>query len=190
MCARLGADVTMVNAVGDDAFGTMTIDNLRPRGSMSGTSRGSRASSTGAAPILVEPDGTNRILIVPGRMPDGARRRRDRDRGAAAVDVVVGQLEIPQRVTAAAFRAARARGATTILNPAPAAEHRPAPARRDGLARAQRGRGRAPGRDARHPGGCADGSRHSWRRSRRRPGRALVVTLGARARSASVRMAA
>jgi ribokinase len=33
----------------------------------------------------------------------------------------VGQLEIPQRVTLAAFRAAREVGARTILNPAPAA---------------------------------------------------------------------
>jgi ribokinase len=37
------------------------------------------------------------------------------------VDMVMGQLEIPQRVTLAAFRAARERGALTILNPAPAA---------------------------------------------------------------------
>ena len=42
----------------------------------------------------------------------------DRSTGVA---VVVGQLEIPQRVTAAGFRAARERGAVTILNPAPAA---------------------------------------------------------------------
>src|SRR6185503_4509835 len=37
------------------------------------------------------------------------------------VDIVIGQLEIPQAVTIAAFQAARTRGATTILNPAPAA---------------------------------------------------------------------
>jgi ribokinase len=34
---------------------------------------------------------------------------------------VIGQLEIPQAVTTAAFQAARARGVVTILNPAPAA---------------------------------------------------------------------
>jgi ribokinase len=39
--------------------------------------------------------------------------------------VVIGQLEIPQAVTVAAFRAARERGATTILNPAPAAALEP-----------------------------------------------------------------
>jgi ribokinase len=35
------------------------------------------------------------------------------------IDIVIGQLEIPQEVTAAAFRAAQARGIITILNPAP-----------------------------------------------------------------------
>ena len=42
-------------------------------------------------------------------------------RSLDGVAVVVGQLEIPQSVTAAAFEAARAGGAVTILNPAPAA---------------------------------------------------------------------
>jgi ribokinase len=39
--------------------------------------------------------------------------------------VVLGQFEIPQAVTAAGFAAARAIGATTILNPAPAAALQP-----------------------------------------------------------------
>ncbi len=122
MCARLGADVTMVNAVGDDMFGTMTIEALRAEGVDVRHIARIEGASTGAAPIFVEPDGTNRIVVVPG-----ANARMDPAvaasavAGAAAVDVVVGQLEIPQPVTAAAFRAARDRGALTILNPAPAA---------------------------------------------------------------------
>jgi ribokinase len=40
---------------------------------------------------------------------------------AQSVDLVIGQLEVPQNVTTAAFRAARSRQAITILNPAPAA---------------------------------------------------------------------
>jgi ribokinase len=39
-----------------------------------------------------------------------------------SLEVVVGQFEIPQAVTVAAFGAARGRGAITVLNPAPAAE--------------------------------------------------------------------
>ena len=40
--------------------------------------------------------------------------------------MVVGEFEIPQAVTAAAFEAARAIGAITVLNPAPAADMDPA----------------------------------------------------------------
>lgn len=122
MCARLGADVTMVNAVGDDVFGTMTIEALRGEGIDVRHVVRIEGTSTGAAPIFVEPDGTNRIVVVPG-----ANARMDPAvaaamiAGAAAVDIVVGQLEIPQPVTAAAFRAAKDRDAMTILNPAPAA---------------------------------------------------------------------
>ena len=122
MCARLGADVTMVNAVGGDVFGTMTIDALRAEGIDVRHVARIDGASTGAAPIFVEPDGTNRIVVVPG-----ANARMDPVVAATAVaraaviDIVVGQLEIPQPVTAAAFRAARDRGAMTILNPAPAA---------------------------------------------------------------------
>ena len=122
MCARLGADVTLVNAVGDDVFGTMMIGALRAEGVDVRHVERIKRTSTGAAPIFVEPDGTNRIVVVPG-----ANARMDPAvaasavAGAAALDIAVGQLEIPQRVTAAAFRAARDRGAMTILNPAPAA---------------------------------------------------------------------
>jgi ribokinase len=126
MCARLGADVTMVNAVGADVFGTMTIEALRAEGVDVRHVERIEGASTGAAPIFVEPDGTNRIVVVPG-----ANARMDPAvaatavAGAAAIDVVVGQLEIPQPVTTAAFRAARERGAMTILNPAPAAAIEP-----------------------------------------------------------------
>src|SRR4029077_6526149 len=47
-------------------------------------------------------------------------------RALAPLDVVVGQFEIPQPVTAAAFAAARALGIPTVLNPAPAADMDPA----------------------------------------------------------------
>ncbi len=126
MGARLGASVAMVNAVGEDAFGTMTIDNLRREGVDVRHVERIEGEHTGAAPIFVEPDGTNRIVVIPGanaRM-DAAAAARAIER-AATVDVVVGQLEIPQAVTLAAFEAARARGASTILNPAPAATIEP-----------------------------------------------------------------
>jgi ribokinase len=122
MAARLGGRVSMVGALGSDVYSGMTFENLAAQG-VEVTHVASVAGSSGVAPIWVEPDGTNRIIVVPG-----ANDLVDPDVAAAAVRsisgvrVVIGQLEIPQGVTTAAFRAAREVGATTILNPAPAAE--------------------------------------------------------------------
>lgn len=121
MAARLGARVSMIGALGDDVYATMTFDNLRAQG-VDATNVARLRGSSGVAPIWVEADGTNRIIVVPG-----ANDAVDAEAAAAAIrsmdalDVVIGQLEIPQAVTAAAFRAARERGAVTVLNPAPAA---------------------------------------------------------------------
>ncbi len=121
MAARLGARVAMVGALGDDVYADMTFDNLARQG-VDAAHVARVAGSSGVAPIWVEPDGTNRIIVV-----GGANDAVDPAVAAEAVramrrlDVVIGQLEIPQAVTTAAFQAARARGAVTILNPAPAA---------------------------------------------------------------------
>ena len=121
MAARLGACVAMVGALGDDVYAGMTFDNLSAQG-VDAKHVARVEGSSGVAPIWVEPDGTNRIIVV-----SGANDLVDPDAAAAAIraidrlDVVIGQLEIPQRVTLAAFLAARERGAITILNPAPAA---------------------------------------------------------------------
>jgi ribokinase len=121
MAARLGARVSMVGALGDDVYAGMTLENLRGEG-VDATHIARVAGSSGVAPIWVEPDGTNRIIVVPGANDAvDAEAAGAAIRSMAGVDVVIGQLEIPQPVTAAAFRAARERGAATILNPAPAA---------------------------------------------------------------------
>jgi len=121
MAARLGARVAMVGALGDDVYAAMTLDNLA-RQEVDARHVARVPGSSGVAPIWVEPDGTNRIIVVPGANdavdPEAAARAIE---SMDHVDVVMGQLEIPQRVTLAAFRAARERGAITILNPAPAA---------------------------------------------------------------------
>jgi len=121
MARRLGARVEFVGALGEDVFADMTLGNMAGQG-IDTRFIARVPGSSGVAPIWVEPDGTNRIIVVAGandRVEPGAAAEavRSLDR----VDVVVGQLEIPQAATAAAFAAARERGAATILNPAPAA---------------------------------------------------------------------
>ena len=121
MARLMGARVVMVNAVGDDSYGEQILANFASYGI--DTSHMRRVpDSSGVAPIWVEPDGSNRIIVVPG-----ANGGLLPEHGAAAVaaqgrvDAVIGQFEIAQAVTTAAFAAARSRGAVTILNPAPGA---------------------------------------------------------------------
>jgi ribokinase len=120
MAARFGARVAMVGAVGDDANGRAILDNLRAQG-VDGDEVRVTTGSSGVAPIWVDGTGMNRIIVIPGAnehvAPDVARRAVE----ALRPSVVVGQFEIPQAATAAAFAAARRIGATTVLNPAPGA---------------------------------------------------------------------
>lgn len=122
MASLLGADVAMINCLGDDVYGDMTLENFASFGI--DTTHVHRVSgASGVAPIWVEPDGTNRIIIVPGANHAlTADQAADAVRSLSAVSLVVGQLEIPQGVTTAGFSAAREAGAITILNPAPAAQ--------------------------------------------------------------------
>ena len=122
MARRLGAEVVMVNSVGDDIFGEMTVENLAREGIDVTSITRTAGVSSGVAPIWVEPDGTNRIIVVPGANDHLTSEQAGRAVEAAPdVQLVLGQFEVPQSVTAAAFAAARQRGALTVLNPAPAA---------------------------------------------------------------------
>jgi ribokinase len=118
--ARFGAEVSMVNTVGDDDHGAATLANFAVEGVATDDMRVVPGAS-GVAPIWVDAAGMNRIVIVPG-----TNLLVPADLAIAAVeriqpDVVVGQFEIPQAVTAAGFAAAKAAGAVTVLNPAPGA---------------------------------------------------------------------
>ena len=119
MASLMGAHVAMVNAVGDDGYGEQTLANFARYGIDTAHVR-SVPGSSGVAPIWVEADGSNRIIIIPGANR-GLRPEHATDGilAQARVDAVIGQFEIEQAVTAAAFDAARERGAVTILNPAP-----------------------------------------------------------------------
>jgi len=125
MAARFDADVAFIGAVGDDPFGALLVRNLLDSG-VATDAVDVIPGPSGTAQIWVEPDGTNRIVVVAG-----ANGAVDPGAAASAVEklaslhVVIGQLEIPQVATAAAFAAGKARGAITILNPAPAAALEP-----------------------------------------------------------------
>lgn len=92
---------------------------------VSGVTRTSRASS-GIASIWVEPTGANRIVVVPGSnllLEPG--QAASFIRAVGHVDLVLGQFEMLQEPTEAAFRAGHERGALSVLNSAPAAHISP-----------------------------------------------------------------
>jgi ribokinase len=119
--ALLGSEVLFVGKVGDDAFGTLTLENFRRHG-IDARHVGVVANcASGVAPIFVEPGGENRILIVPGAnarlMPaDVERARAD----LARADVILLQLEVPLETVYATLALGVAHGVPVFLNPAPA----------------------------------------------------------------------
>jgi ribokinase len=117
--ARLGARVDFLTAIGDDPFGHGAIALWQQEGVEARPIVTDAPTMT--APILVEPTGENRIVVVPGALDRLAPEHVDAfgDRIAAA-DVCVVQLEIPVWTALYALEVAAAAGVRTILNPAPA----------------------------------------------------------------------
>jgi ribokinase len=119
--AKLGAEVVMVTAVGDDMFADATIRNLEAVGVDTTHVRRVKGKPSGVAPIMVEPNGENSILIVKGANADLSPE--DIDRAADALktcDLILLQLEVPLETVYAAIAFGKRHGVKTVLNPAPA----------------------------------------------------------------------
>jgi ribokinase len=117
--ARLGADVTMIGCVGDDAFGNEMKATLAREGvDIRHVSTGREA--TGIASITVS-GGDNAIIVVPGANHELTPAHIDAASDAfAQADVVLAQLEVPMATVIHAARRAREYGKPFFLNPAPA----------------------------------------------------------------------
>jgi ribokinase len=118
--ARLGAEVHMIGAVGDDSFAQPLCDALADEGiHVEHVARIERCSS-GTASITVS-GGENQIVVVPGAnarlTPSHVRDAQD---VIARADVVLVQMEIPLNTVEATLRVAHALHVPVILNPAPA----------------------------------------------------------------------
>jgi ribokinase len=121
VAARLcGADVFMVARVGSDLFGPATIENFKKLGIDAAHVKQVEGLSSGVAPIFVEPNGQNRILVVKGA--NDALRPADVDDAAEtlkAADCIVLQFEIPLETVYYTVAFARKHGIRCIVNPAP-----------------------------------------------------------------------
>jgi ribokinase len=116
--ARAGADVRMVGAVGDDAFGrriraVLDADGIDTTGLLVAD------EPTGTAHIVVDTNGENSIVVVPGA--NGSMRTlTDRDRDVIrASDVLLLQLELPLEIVDQGATWSAAQGTRVVLTPAP-----------------------------------------------------------------------
>jgi ribokinase len=122
VAARLcGSEVFMVARVGTDLFGPATIENFRQQGIDPTHVKQVDGLSSGVAPIFVEPNGQNRIIVVKGA--NDAVKPADVDAAAdtlKSADCIVLQFEIPIETVYYTVGFARKHGIRCIVNPAPA----------------------------------------------------------------------
>jgi ribokinase len=119
--ARLSGAAAMVGQVGADDHGAWLITHLTGAGVDTSRVVRDAVEPTGVALITIDAAGQNQIVLVAGAngtfTPD---RFVPVTSALARARVVLLQLEIPLDTVLAAARAARAAGATVILDPAPA----------------------------------------------------------------------
>ncbi|WP_326595056.1 ribokinase [Streptomyces sp. NBC_01803] len=117
--ARTGGRVAMIGAVGDDDFGPRLRAALAGSGVDTAALRTARGPS-GTAHIVVDDDGGNAIVVVPGANATVTALTPADEKRVAAADALLLQLELPMAGVLAGARAARAHGVRTVLTPAPA----------------------------------------------------------------------
>jgi ribokinase len=113
--SRSGAAVVFVGAVGTDAAGERLRGVLADE-AIDATGLATSDRPTGRALIVVDDRGENSIVVVPG-----ANATVTAPAPLPRSSVMLCQLEVPIDAVATSLAVARAAGALTVLNPAPAA---------------------------------------------------------------------
>lgn len=117
-CLRAGAKVALVSRVGEDGMGERMVAALRREGVItSGVAKSDRP--TGCAFIMREDTGENRIVVASGANAEITADQLPDELLKPGV-VLLMQMETPHAENWALLARAKAGGATTILNLAPA----------------------------------------------------------------------
>lgn len=123
---KLGGNVGMIGAVGDDEFGQALKKNLESAGVDTSALKVLENETTGQAFITVDDQGENSIILIPGA---NGKVTKDLVQACAACieqcDILIMQLEIPVETAAYLKDLAVKLGKTVILDPAPAQPNLP-----------------------------------------------------------------
>lgn len=123
---RLGGNVSMLGAVGDDTYADIERKSLAESGVDISHIIEIKENMTGLAVVSVDRNGDNSIIVSPGAnaalMPEDIDRNRELMEES---DIVIFQLEIPLQTVCYAAKLAKSLGKTVILDPAPVPEEFP-----------------------------------------------------------------
>ena len=116
-----GGNVAMLGAVGDDAFATRLVDNMKMHEvDCDGVQRFPEAAS-GLAVIAVDAVGQNSIMVVPGANSQlSTNSVQAAETRIKESDCLIMQLEIPSETILEGISIARRHGVRVFLDPAPA----------------------------------------------------------------------
>ena len=120
---KLGGDVQMIGAVGNDSCGMALKKNLESVGVKTDGLAILDGETTGQAFITVDGQGENSIIIIAGTNGLVTRELIDQNRRLIEEsDIVIMQLEIPLEVVEYVKELAVSLGKLVIVDPAPAVE--------------------------------------------------------------------
>ncbi|MFC5406666.1 PfkB family carbohydrate kinase [Cohnella soli] len=114
-CARLGADVSLIGAVGDDSFGAKLLEGLVAEGVDVSGVREIHDMASGVASIHVAND-DNSIVVVRGANDALKPALIDACHSFQEIDILMLQLEIPIETVLYAARKAKTYGKKVLLN--------------------------------------------------------------------------
>jgi len=125
--ARLGAEVTMIGRVGEDAFGPLLLDNLKREGISTEYVISDRQTATGAAFIALAPSGENSIVAVPGaNFAVTAEQVQVASAAIAQANLALAQFAVPLAAVEVLIEIATAAATAVQLDPAPVRDRLPA----------------------------------------------------------------
>ncbi len=124
--SRLGAEVVLIERIGDDMFGEMALDIYKKENIDTNHVRKTQDEHSGTGLVYIQPDGENTAAYFPGAnerlTAEDVYDARERIKGAAIMYI---QLEVPDDPILAAIDIAREFGMKVVLNPAPARKMSP-----------------------------------------------------------------
>ena len=121
--ARIGAEVSFIARVGNDAFGKEGIKQLKEEHINTEYVYYDKDLSTGVAFIVVDDSGENSIVVASGANASLSPANIETAKSEiSSADILLVQLESPVESVYAAIKKAHDNGVPVILDPAPARE--------------------------------------------------------------------